>query len=219
MGIRLLVMVAVDAAADQAKLAFDERILVVGIGGTTRLNTSTERALAVTLAAVEQLGGEVRIFAGAQLAALPPFAPDRAECPPEAVELVETVRVANGIVIASPGYHGSVSGLVKNALDYLEYLRHDSRPYLSDRAVGCIATGAGWQGAVTTLVALRSVVHALRGWPTPLGAAINSAGPVFDDESGECIDDPARLQLEIIGREVVEFARMKALRLGAAGTT
>jgi len=51
--------------------------------------------------------------------------------------------------------------------------------------VGCIATAAGWLGAVNTLGALRDIVHALRGWPTPLGAAINSAENVFDEE-GTC---------------------------------
>src|SRR5204863_6434613 len=32
------------------------------------------------------------------------------------------------------------------------------------RPVGSVATGAGWQGAVNTLTALRNIVHALRGW-------------------------------------------------------
>ena len=39
-------------------------------------------------------------------------------------------------------------------------------------------------GAINTLSALRDIVHALRGWPTPLGAAINSAESVFDEEEG-----------------------------------
>ena len=85
-------------------------------------------------------------------------------------------------MIASPGYHGSVSGMVKNALDYAEDLRHDERPYLEDRAVGLIAVAHGWQTAVGTLNQLRQVVHALRGWPAPLGVAINdSAGLIGDD--------------------------------------
>jgi FMN reductase len=36
-----------------------------------------------------------------------------------------------------------VAGLVKNAIDYVQDMADDSRPYLSDRPVGCIATGAG----------------------------------------------------------------------------
>jgi FMN reductase len=183
---------------------------IVGIGGTTRTGTSTELALRIVLGEAERLGATIRIFGGRDLAGLPAFEPERADCPAEAAELVEAVRLADGLVIASPGYHGSISGLVKNALDYVEYLRDDARPYFAGRGVGCVATGAGWQGAVSTLIALRSVVHSLRGWPTPLGAAVNSAEPVFDRETGACSSDRVRTQLEIVGREVVEFARMRA---------
>jgi len=79
---------------------------------------------------------------------------------------------ADGIILGTPGYHGGLSGLVKNALDYTEDLRDNQRPYLENRPVGCVVTAAGEQGGVTTLAALRSVVHALRGWPTPLGVTI-----------------------------------------------
>jgi FMN reductase len=45
----------------------------------------------------------------------------------------------------------------------------------------------------------------LRGWPTPLGAGLNTAEELFDS-SGGCIDESAALQLGIVGRQVVEFA-------------
>src|SRR5262249_56688723 len=118
---------------------------------------------------------------------------------------VDALREADGVVLVSPGYHGTVSGLVKNALDYVEALRADSRPYLDGRAVGCVAMALGWQATVTTLTALRSIVHALRGWPTPLGAAINSAQVTFA-EDGTCSDPDTASRLHVIGHQVVEFA-------------
>jgi FMN reductase len=114
--------------------------------------------------------------------------------------LVDALRRADGVIIASPGYHGSVSGLVKNALDYVEDLREDDNPYLSGRAVGCVTTAYGWQAAVTTLQTLRSIVHALRGWPTPLGAAINSASTRV--AYGQRTDEQVAFQLTTVGREV-----------------
>jgi FMN reductase len=56
----------------------------------------------------------------------------------------ELVR-ADGIILGTPGYHGGLSGLVKNALDYTEDLRSNKRPYLEDRPVGCVVTAAGEQ--------------------------------------------------------------------------
>jgi len=114
---------------------------------------------------------------------------------------------ADGIILGSPGYHGSLSGFVKNALDYVEDLRADSRPYFSGRAVGCIATAGGWPGAVNTLSALRDIVHSLRGWPTPLGVAINTSEPVFDN-SGVCTVPKIAQTLDAIAEEVLSFVRM-----------
>jgi FMN reductase len=101
---------------------------------------------------------------------------------------------------------------MKNAIDYIEELSGDARPYLSDRAVGCIATAAGWQGAVNTLVALRSVVHALRGWPTPLGASINTAEPLFDAE-GRCVSPKVSDSVRQLAGQVLRFAML--VRAGA----
>jgi FMN reductase len=136
------------------------------------------------------------------------YATDRSARTPGASRLVDLYRRASGLVIASPAYHGSLSGLVKNALDYAEDLRMDERPYFDGIAVGVIACAGGWQAAVQTMGALREIAHALRGWPTPLGAALNTSVPLFD-EMGECIDLSSKFQLENVGRQVVQFAVMR----------
>ena len=183
--------------------------LIVGIGGTTRIGSTTERALSVALKAVEAGGGETRLLGGAFLARLPIYNPAVAEPTPEQIELADAVRAADGLIVASPGYHGSISGVIKNALDTLEMLRGDARPYLTDRAVGCVITADGWQAAGTTLTALRSIVHALRGWPTPFGAALNATTSLFDAEGG-CIEAKDAWQLATVGQQVLDFAKMKA---------
>jgi FMN reductase len=180
--------------------------LVIGIGGTTRAVSSTDRALRLSLLAAEEAGARTFLFGGAFLSHLPHFAPENGERNEEQRQLVEMVRKADGLIVASPGYHGGVSGLVKNALDLLEDLREDERPYLEGRAVGCVVTAAGWQACVNTLAALRSIVHALRGWPTPLGATLNTAEGIFDS-AGACTDARISNQLATVGRQVVEFAQ------------
>jgi FMN reductase len=181
--------------------------LVVGIGGTTREVSSTDRALRVALSAAEEAGARTQIFSGPILARLPHYSPESRERTDDQRQLVDMVRQADGLIVASPGYHGGVSGLVKNALDLLEDLRDDERHYLDGRAVGCIVTAAGWQASVTTLEALRAIVHALRGWPTPFGATLNTSQPIFD-AAGACADQKALDALAVVGRQVVEFARI-----------
>jgi len=155
------------------------------------------------LNAVERAGARTRLISGLALE-LPMYQPETPERTDAARDLVAQLALADGIILGSPGYHGSISGLIKNALDYAEDLRGDRRPYFSGRAVGCIATGGGWPGAVNTLGALRDIVHALRGWPTPLGAAINSSERVFDDD-GQCVVPRVSQMLDLIAAEVLSF--------------
>jgi FMN reductase len=183
--------------------------LIVGMGGTTRADSSSERALRFALDAAAQSGARTACVPAAELE-FAMYAPERGpHRSDEARAFVDLVRRADGLLIATPGYHGGISGLVKNALDYLEDTRDDEAPYLHGRAVGCIVCAYGWQATATTLVALRSVVHALRGWPTPLGVAINSAEPVFSP-GGE-VAAPAAANLRLLGHQVVEFARMRTV--------
>ncbi len=127
--------------------------------------------------------------------------------------LVDAIRRADALLVSSPGYHGTMSGMVKNALDYVEDLRTSERPYLDNVPVGCIAVASGWQASVSTLHSLRVVAHALRAWPTPLGVAVNGAGPgVFDSETGECLDVAIRGQLETVASQAFDFAALMCAR-------
>ena len=179
--------------------------LIVGIGGTIGGISSTERALRLALDAVEREGYRTLMFGGTDMARLPLYDPRATTRTDDEQAFVAAVRAASGLVIASPGYHGSISGVVKNALDLLEETARDQRPYLADMPVGLIATAYGWQATGSTIAALRSIVHALRGWPTPFAAAINTQLSKFDEQGGS--RDPAVAdQLALVGRQVARFA-------------
>lgn len=186
-----------------------EPLLIVGLGGTGAPNGTTERLLRCTLDRCETLGAETLMFDGAALD-IPMYAPMVSERDAKTRAMIAGLRRANGIIIASPGYHGTVSGLIKNALDYVQDMAEDEAVYFEGRAVGLIAVAAGWQATGTTLATLRSITHALRGWPTPMAVAVNSIQPVFD-ENGEPGDRGVDTQLGILAQQVVTFARMRAL--------
>jgi FMN reductase len=177
---------------------------IVGLGGTLRANSTTERAIRRVLAHAAERGAETAMFAGEDLD-LPMYAPGAVQLTPRVEQLVAALRRADAIVIGSPGYHGGVSGLVKNALDYTEEMARDARPYFTGRPVGCVATGAGWQGANATLQSLRSIAHALRGWPTSLGIALNTQSPLFDAD-GACLIAEADAQFALVADQLTGFA-------------
>jgi FMN reductase len=177
---------------------------IVALGGSTRAESTTARVLSFCLAAVEDLGALTQLIESDDLQ-LPFYTPDKSHRTTKARRLVEAFRSADALIVATPGYHGSISGLVKNALDYAEDLRDDQRPYLDGVPVGCIVCASGPQATVSTLIALRSVVHALRGWPTPLGVTLDSSEPLWD-ERGQLADPGARARLVTLARQVTYFA-------------
>jgi FMN reductase len=191
-----------------------KRPLIVGIGGTPNPNSSTEQALELALRAAAQANARTRLIDGRYLMKLPLYLAEGS--PSAGRELIEAVRAADGLIIASPGYHGSISGAVKNAIDYLEETAKDARPYIDGLPVGLIVTAFGWQATGSTLATMRSIVHALRGWPTPLGAAINTSRSFFCE--GVCSDATAAKQLALVGQQVAGFAAL-ALRDPAIGET
>lgn len=180
---------------------------ILGIGGTVRAGSSTERALMAALGVAATAGARTRLLGGAFLATLPIFDPRPGGPTPEQLQLTQAVAEADGIIIATP--HGSISGVMKNALDTLELGRGEPQPYLSGKPVGTIVTAAGSQAGGTSLLTLRAIIHALRGWPTPFGATLNAAAPLFD-EAGACCDPRDSAQLATVAEQVVEFVLMRA---------
>lgn len=177
--------------------------LIVGLGGSAGPASASGALLHESLALLATAGARTVVFDGERLAALPIFSVHDYVAGEVGDELVDAARQADALVIATPGYHGGMSGLVKNAIDHLELLRDAAPPYLDGRAVGVIVATAGWQSCGTALVAVRSAVHALRGWPTPFGLTVNTA-------EQELTDAKVVGGLEIVVAQLLEFTRWRA---------
>lgn len=178
-------------------------VRIVALGGS--LDGSSNNLFAL------QAAGEAAVAAGASLQVLDLRALDLplyawgAAPPAGAVQLVEAVRAADGLLWASPLYHGTVSGAFKNAIDWLELLSADAPPYLSRKPVGLICTAGGQQG-MQAINTMEYMVRALRGITCPFVVPIAEAHRAFDND-GQPKSDKLATQLGILGREVVELAR------------
>jgi FMN reductase len=162
----------------------------------------------VALAGAEAAGGRVQLFGAADLD-LPFYDPKASHRSAGARRLVAALRSADGVIVASPGYHGALSGLIKNALDYVEDLVADDRVYFDGLPFGCIGVAYGSQAAVSVLANLRGIAHALRAFPTPYGAAVVAGPTVF--ANGVCIDADTASRLALVGSQVVQLARVDAV--------
>lgn len=178
-------------------------IYVLGIGGSLRRPSESEVALRTALLGAAEAGARTEIITAEGLE-LPLYPSPHMDEHPAVMRLLAEARRADGLILASPAYHGTMSGALKNALDYLQYLADDEPPYLDGRAIGVLSTGAGTQAAVQTVNALRDVVHALRAWPTPIGVPIHESQNKMTEHV--IIDERTSFMLRAMGAQVVEFA-------------
>lgn len=184
------------------------RKYVVGIGGTTRPGSSSERLVSAVLTELQHYGIETELFNGSHLARLPIFDTEYVERNEDQTALISAVRGASALVIGTPGYHGGMSGLIKNAIDLLEDTSADVRQYFDGMPVGLVVSAAGWQACGTTMSAARDIVHAMRGWPTPLGICVNTAAQRLFDDGGALTDQPTLGAVTMQARQIAQFLRL-----------
>ena len=185
----------------------DERLRVVGIGGTLREGSTCLGALRRALEAAEEGGAETRLLDLRELD-LPMYEPGRpllADYGPGVEQFIEAVREADALILSTAAYHGTLAGVTKNALDFTQFLARDERPYLEGRVVGLISTSGGERAAANATDALVHVVHALRGVVAPSIVTIPRARRHSDGE-GNITDETYGGRLERFGRLVVEMA-------------
>src|SRR6516164_8753219 len=118
---------------------------ILGISGSLRRgshNTNLLRAAAELLPP----GVELEVYDG--LRELPPYDPDLDVDPahPAVARLRDDIAAADGVLIATPEYNGSIPGVLKNALDWA------SRPFpdnaLRGRPIAVLGASTGLFGAV-----------------------------------------------------------------------
>lgn len=126
---------------------------------------------------------------------------DESTYPPDVHRLRKTVGAAQGILLGSPEYHGSMSGSLKNAIDHMSIAEFDGK------MVGLIAVAGGSQSATGTLSHMRTVCRHLHAWVVPQHVSISRVRDAFT-ENGHLRDPRHEERLVEVGRDVARFARL-----------
>ncbi len=156
-------------------------VKIVGITGSLRDGSYSALALQQAIARVRALGAEAEIL---DLRTMDlPFCDGGDEYPnyPDVEQLRATVKAADGLILATPEYHGSVSGVLKNALDLMSF------EHLSGKVSGLISV-LGGQSNSNALNDLRVILRWVHGWVIPEQIAIGQAWNAFDKE-GKLTDE------------------------------
>ena len=98
---------------------------------------------------------------------------------PRSVELMNLIfREADIHIWLTPLYHGSMTGAMKNCLDWLECSAKLPEPYLTGKIVGLVCWADGVQ-AMQGINSMDAVAKALRAWTAPLSIPIKR-GDLFN---------------------------------------
>ncbi|MBH8563259.1 NAD(P)H-dependent oxidoreductase [Nostoc sp. CENA67] len=174
-------------------------VKIIGIGGSLRTNSYTQLALQVAVQRVEALGAEVEILDLRQLQL--PFCDGAKEYLEysDVQRLRDTVRNADGLILATPEYHGGVSGVLKNALDLMSF------DELSGKVTGLISV-LGGQSNSNALNDLRLIVRWVHGWVIPEQIAIGQAWSAFSPE-GKLVDEKLSQRFDQFAQSLVDNTR------------
>src|ERR1700677_2858257 len=150
---------------------------LLGISGSLRSRSTSLRALNILLDQAREFGAETRLLDLRQ-ADLPMYSPD-AEPDARISRALGDVTWAEAFVLSSPDYHGSMSGAMKNFLDYHWY-------ELSGKLFGyiCVSHEMG----LTVMEGMRLAVRQCYGWSLPYGVSIHGKHDLTPDGH---IENPA----------------------------
>ncbi len=179
--------------------------VILGISGSLRDGSTTRLAVEAALRGAHEAGAETRLI-NLKDYRLPLAGGDEQEYP-DTERLRGELAAADGFVWGTPEYHGSFSGVLKNALDLT------SGEVFDGKAVGLVGVSGGAQGATHGLAGLRTIARSLHAWVVPDQASVPEAGEAFD-RNGAPRSAALDKRLREVGRQVARLARV----LGAPDT-
>lgn len=167
---------------------------VLGVAGSLRAKSYSTRALKIALAQMEARGAQVRLLELAT-AGVPFYTPGGQDTP-ELQKAAELVNWADAFVLASPDYHGSMSGALKNLLDhfYEEF---------AGKVFGYIV--ASHEKGLTVMEQMRTAVRQCYGWSLPYGVSIHGEQ---DFSGNEIVNDRIAKRLRMMSRDLVVYGAL-----------
>ena len=172
---------------------------VVGLLGSLRPGSYTRIALDIALQGATEMGAKTQLLDLSEYELAFCTGPDQGNYPADVYRLRDSVRKAQGIILATPEYHGSYSGVLKKALDLMGF------DEFAMKMVGLVGVSGGAMGASGALASLRTVGRSLRAWVLPLQVSIAQGRNAFD-KNGHLKDNQIHDRLLEIGRQVARFA-------------
>jgi chromate reductase, NAD(P)H dehydrogenase (quinone) len=190
------------------------QVKVLAFAGSTRTASYNKKLIKIAMRGAKAAGGEVTYLDLRDLD-LPLYDGDLEESrglPPGARHFKDLLIASDAILISSPEYNSSISGALKNAIDWASRPVPGEKPLEAFRGkvAGLLAASPGMLGGLRGLVTVRSILSNIHVIVLPEQLAVSQAHHAFD-ENGDLKDEKQRVAAERVGQVVVEVAgKLKA---------
>lgn len=184
-------------------MAFRPKILC--FAGSLRRESVNKKLVKIAMTGAEAAGAEVLYI---DLKDFPLFVYDgdveeANGIPENAKKLKELMKEHHAFLISSPEYNSSISGALKNVIDWASRQEPGEKPLecFSGKVAGIMAASPGALGGLRGLVTLRSILENIHMIVIPQQVALPGANEAFD-ESGNLKDAKKRASVEKIGEQL-----------------
>lgn len=183
-----------------------ETIQVLGIAGSLRKG-SYNRAL---LRAAQELAPkdmEIQIFDNETLTMIPPYNEDvRLQGEPETVEILKReISCADALLFAIPEYNHSMSGVLKNVIDWVS--RPPNESPLDDKPIAIMGASTGKGGTVRAQMDFRQLCVFTNMLPVNRPQVLVSNAMQKFDVEGRLVDADTRHYIRLLMEALRDWTR------------
>jgi len=182
---------------------------ILAFSGSTREASTNKRVLAIAAAAAERQGASVTV-ADLRDYPLPIYDGDLEAAegvPDNAIRLKALFKGNRGLLIATPEYNTSISGVLKNTIDWV------TRPVpgegflecFTGKAAALLSASLGPMGGVRAQAHLRQILGGIGMIVIPEHWGVPGATPEKFDAAGNLLDAASHAQVQRVGRSLATF--------------
>lgn len=106
------------------------------------------------------------------------------DVPHEVEQMCHLMQSADVLFWLAPLYHGSIPGIMKNCLDWLEITSKSNQPYLTDKIVAMVCWADG-SHALNGIHTMNTIAHSLRAWALPYNVPVSTPFLYEANKNGE----------------------------------
>ena len=169
------------------------KLRVLGVGSSMRRDSFSTETLKIILNKVNKNGADTRLL-NLYSNPLPMYTAEYNEKLDGIKQVVELVNWADAIVLATPDYHGSMAGSLKNFLDYFW-------AEFAGKTFGYLCSSH--EKGLTVMDQMRTAIRQCYGWSLPYGISINSNQDF--NANREIINSQLLGRLESFARDLVVY--------------